>query len=198
MKNVKTIFSVIVVATIMTLATFTGCKSQQQTTSSGGRNPFGGGTYEAPCAVYDDDKNFAATGIASGPSTQMGSIQRVALGNAQDMIRAKMEHAYEGFIDNYMESIGANRGTDIETETRGVGRQTILQIVGNASHSCLKFSDVDNKGNVNCYIAVTIPKERIAQAVADNLSKSQKAEIRNRAADARKEMNEYFKNLKNE
>ena len=197
MSNIRMFFQIFTVAVIIMGAVITGCRSQQPTTQPRSSSPFGV-TSKPPCTVFDDEINFAATGFANGPRSQLGVLQRTALANAQDMIRAKMEHAYEGFIDTYMGSVGANQGTDVETETRGVGRQTIMQVVGNTSHSCLEFSNVDEKGNVDCFIAITIPKAKISQAIADNLSKSQKEEIRNRAADMRKEADEYFKNLRNE
>jgi len=201
--NSNRTFMMIAIGAILMSATFMGCKSSKtQVTQSpnitenrANTTPFPSTGEEPPCMVFSNEKEFAAVGIASGPSTQKGSIQKAALANAQDMIRAMMEHAYNGFVDTWMESIGANQGTDIETETRSVGRQTIMQIVSITDPVCLKFSNVDAKGNVECYIGVKVSKEKISQAVSDNLSKNQKEDIRKRAADARKEMDEYFKKI---
>ena len=206
MKN-KTFNLIITGAVIFASVVMMSCKGNKQAVQqtvqqtapvSHSRSPFAGNTHEPPCVVYDDDKNFAATGIAYGAQTQLGSVQQLALENAQNMIYAKMEHAYGGFIDNYIEAIGTKQGTDIETEIRGVGRRAIMQVVKNTSASCIKFSDVDDKGNVQCFVAVKIPKEKVSQEIANNLSKSQKGEIRERAAAARKEMQEYFKGIKEE
>jgi len=193
------IFTMIAIGAIVMSATFTGCKAQstQASGTTGNKNPFSENTYVTPCMVYSNATEFAATGIAAGPSTQKGVIQRNALANAQDMVRAMMEHAYNGFIDTYMESLGANQGTDIETETRGVGRQTIMQVVNTTDPVCVRFSEVDGKGNVECYIGIKVSKTKLSQAVSDNLSKSQKEGIRDRAAGARKEMDEYFKQINN-
>ncbi|MCL2040810.1 MAG: hypothetical protein FWG84_02055 [Bacteroidales bacterium] len=199
MKKSSNFYVTIAIAAILAGVTVMGCKSSQSSvaTKSGSaqsqtENPFGD-TFDVPCSVYDTDEYFAATGIASGPSTQKGTIQQTALTNAQNMVRQKMQHAYEGFIDNYFESIGANKGTDIETQTRGVGRQTIMAVVNNTSHSCLRFSGVDARGNVECYIAIQISKQKLAEAITDNLSKNQKEEIRDHAEKMRAELQEVLK-----
>jgi hypothetical protein len=163
-----------------------------------GGNPFPGGAHEVPCATYDDETYFGATGIASGPATQKGTLQRAALANGQAMIRQKMQHAYEGVVKDFFEHIGANQGSDVETQTIGGGNQIILGIVNNTSHSCLMFSPVDAKGNIECYIGIKISKAKVVNAIADNMSKSAKKEIREHAEDFRKEAAEELKKFKGE
>ncbi|MDR0834971.1 MAG: hypothetical protein LBN11_00090 [Tannerella sp.] len=196
----KTIFLKIAAMAVLVVFVATSCGSKKQTAVSNSRNssnPFGG-AFEAPCAMYDDDEYFAATGIASGPATQKGTLQRTALSNGQAMIRQKMQHAYEGVVKDYFEHIGANKGSDVETQTIGGGNQIIMGIVNNTSQSCLMFSPVDDKGNVECYIGIKISKSKVANAIADNLSKSEKAEIRQHAEDFRKQIAEDLKNYKSE
>ena len=154
-------------------------------------NPFESGAYELPCAVYDDDEYFAATGMAAGPATQKGILQMTALKNGQDMIAMKMQHAVEGEIMGFFESIGSNEGTDVDTQTLGGINNIIMGIVNETSHCCLKFSGVDAKGNVECYIGIKIPKEDIANAVA-------KEDIRNRAEEFRKKLSEDLKRYRGE
>lgn len=161
-------------------------------------NPFESGAYELPCAVYDDDEYFAATGMAAGPATQKGILQMTALKNGQDMIAMKMQHAVEGEIMGFFESIGSNEGTDVDTQTLGGINNIIMGIVNETSHCCLKFSGVDAKGNVECYIGIKIPKEDIANAVADNLSQNKKEDIRNRAEEFRKKLSEDLKRYRGE
>lgn len=152
--------------------------------------------HEAPCAMYDDDTYFAATGIASGPATQKGSLQRAALANGQAMIRQKMEHAYQGVVSDFMEHIGNNQGNDVEQQMIAGGDQIIMAIVNDTSHSCLMFSNVDAKGNVECYIGIRIIKQKVVEAIADNLSKNQKAEIRQHAEEFRAQAREKIKAYK--
>ena len=194
MKPTK-LFTIALIAICIGVTT-TGCRSRQTVDQT--LNPFRGNTHQPPCFMLSCAQYFAATGIASGSRHQVGTTQRVALTNAQDMIRQMMEHAYEGFVDSYFESIGTGAGTDIEAQTRAVGRQTIMQVVGVTDPICLQFSDVDDRGNVTVYIGVRIPRQRVATAIADNLSRDERAEIRERAAEMREEMNEHFKNIEGE
>ena len=200
-KKRMNIACVAIVMTVIVSLAATSCGISKTTaTGAPGKNtsPFSGGVYEVPCAVYDDDEYFAATGIASGPATQKGTLQRAALSNAQAIVRQKMQHAYEGVVKDFFEHIGSNKGSDVETQTIGGGNQIIMGIVNNTSHSCLMFSDVDAKGNIECYIAIKISKAKVTNVIADNMSKSEKAEIRQHAEDFRKQMAEDLKNYKGE
>jgi hypothetical protein len=190
----------IAIAAIFTSVMMMGCGGSKQVASplaKSSSSPFRGGT-EAPCTVYDDDEYFAATGIASGPATQKGTLQRSALSNGQSIVRQKLQHAYEGVVKDYFESVGANKGTDVENQVVGGGTQVIMGIVNNTSHSCLMWSDVDEKGNMECYIGIKVSKAKVANAVADNLSKSEKQEIREHAETFRKQISEDLKKYKEE
>ena len=188
-----------IVASVCTCVVMLSCGSNK-VVQSGKKyaNPFESGAYELPCAVYDDDEYFAATGMAAGPATQKGILQMTALKNGQDMIAMKMQHAVEGEIMGFFESIGSNEGTDVDTQTLGGINNIIMGIVNETSHCCLKFSGVDAKGNVECYIGIKIPKEDIANAVADNLSQHKKEDIRNRAEEFRKKLSEDLKHYRGE
>ena len=195
MKSTK-FFAIAFAAILLTGITAISCGSrQQQIAQQQSRSPFGGDTHEAPCFAISCATYFAATGIASGSRNRMGNVQQLALTNAQNMIRQMMEHAYEGMIDSYFEAIGGNAGTDIEEEVRMAGRQTIQAIVGITDPWCLRFSDVDDRGNVTAFIGIRIPKQRVADGIAENLSRNQRAEIRDRAAGMREEMRQHFRDL---
>lgn len=175
-----------------------GSKQVTKSQTSQYTDPFAGGAYELPCSVFDDEDNFAATGIASGPSTRKGSLQMAALKNAQDLVAMKMQHAVEGEVKSFFESVGSNQGTDVDDQTIGGLNNIILGIVNNTSSCCQMFSGVDARGNVECYVGIKVSKQQIANAVADNLSKSKKDEIRNRAEEFRKQLAEDLKKYKEE
>lgn len=175
-----------------------GSKQVAKSQSPQYTDPFAGGAYELPCSVFDDDENFAATGIASGPSTRKGALQMTALKNAQDIVAMKMQHAVEGEVKSFFESVGANQGTDVDEQTIGGINNIIMGIVNNTSSCCQMFSGVDAKGNVECYVGIKVSKQKIANAVADNLSKSHKEDIRNRAEEFRKQLSEDLKQYREE
>ncbi len=181
--------------------TMASCNSNKQVVSQQVpqyTNPFAGGTYELPCAIYDDEEYFAATGMASGPATQKGKLQLLALKNGQDLIAMKMQHAVQGEVKTFFESVGNNKGNDVDGQDIGEIDNIIMGIVNNTSHCCLQFSGVDPKGDTECYIGIKISKEKITNAVAEHLSKSEKEDIRNRAEEFRKQMAEDLKRYKEE
>jgi len=129
-------------------------------------------TFEAPCSSYghDDDEWFAAIGIANGPRTRMDVIQQAALTNAQNIIRQKMQHAYEGVVINYGNYIGNNAGTDADARIRSGGTQIIDRVIRDTRTVCgPKFSSVDEKGQVNSFIAIRISKQEVAAKLSNHV-----------------------------
>ena len=173
-----------------------GSKQVAGTSSQKYTNPFEAGAYELPCAIYDDDEYFAATGMASGSAGEKDKLQVNALKNGQDIIAMKLQHAVEGAMMSFYETESSNGNTDIDGQTTGGVNNIIMGIVNNTSHCCLKFSGVDEKGNCECYIGIKISKQKVADAVADNLSQSKKEDIRNRAEEFRGQLSEMLKEYK--
>ena len=197
-------FSVIAAIAVMLLSGCGASKKAAGTMASApsSTNPFGD-VYEAPCAEFDTPEYFAATGIASGAQARMGEIQRMALANAQQIIRQKMEHAYKGAIDDYMNSVGNNGGTDVQSKLEAGGTQIMDLIVNETQASCgPKFSGVDSRGNVTCYVGIRIPKkalaETIVETVADNVSEDEEMQIRFKEDEFRKRTLENFERFKAE
>ena len=174
-----------IVASICTCMVMLSCGSNK-VVQSGKKytNPFESGTYELPCAVYDDEEYFAATGIAYGLATKKAELQHQALINAQNRVYLKLEHAVTGELRSYYESIGTDVGTDFDTYADSPVKRAIMGVVNATSESCTAFSGVDEKGNIEYYVAIKISKKKVAEAVSDALSQSEKESIRQRANDA--------------
>ena len=124
------------------------------------RNPFGE-TYSAPITGYTtDEEAFGALGIAQGSNAQMGQLQVNALENAKTLIKAQMAHQYKSATIDYMNSVGNNSGTDLENHLERIGLQTIETMVNDVKNSSEpKFSGIDEKGNMSCYIGIRIAKK---------------------------------------
>lgn len=197
-------FSIIAAVAVMVLS---GCGASKKAvnvaaSAPASNNPFGD-VYEAPCAEYDTPEYFAATGIATGSRARMDVLQIDALANAQQIIRQKMEHAYKGAIDNYMNSVGNNAGTDMQSKLEAGGTQIMDLIVNDTQASCgPKFSGVDERGNVTCYVGIRIPKKALAETivdvVADNVSEDEELQIRFKEEEFRKRTLENFERYKSE
>ena len=187
-------FTTFLTAALLVLAASCGAP-RQMTTASASNNPFGE-TFEAPCQEYDTEEYFAATGIASGPQPRMGVVHEMALANAQNIVRQKMQHAYKGAIDDYSNAIGTNMGTDIQEKMERGGTQIIDRIINDTQENCVKYSAVDSRGNVSCYVGIRISKEEVATAIADYVSDDEELKVRFNEFDFRKRMEENFKKFK--
>lgn len=186
------------IAAITMLTACSSSKNNVSVVSARSANPFGE-VYEIPAAENDTEEYFGATGIASGPKARMGDLQLLALTNAQNIIRQKMKHAYKGAVDDYMNSIGNNAGTDIESKVERGGTQLIDVIVNDTQASKgPMFSAVDDKGNVDCFIGIRISKKAVADKIADYVSEDEELKIRFKENQFRKRMEDSFKKFKEE
>ncbi len=170
------------------------CGSSQQAVSAPqSKAPFGK-TFQLPCAVYDTNEEFAATGIYRGSSYQKGECQLNALENAKQLVYAKYHHAYEGMISNYSQSIGNNRGNDISTKLNRAGDQIVKVVLNDIQACCVEFGEVQDDGHIECYVGIKVPKkilaEQTAKAVADVLTPEEKDQIGFEEYKYRKEMEE--------
>jgi len=182
------LFSIIVLFTLFTSVTLSvGCKSNDPFKAKG----------KTPCWEKPTKSHFHATGIHTGSSRLMGEVQHLALINAQTMITSMMEFAFDGFIDTYTDRVGTVQGNIMEAETRAIGRQTIIQLVNITDPTCQKWSKIDKKGEITCFYGIKISKEKVTQVFYENMSKSQQQGIRERASEARKELDEYLKQRAN-
>lgn len=201
MKKIFT-FVAVVCAAMMMVSCGASRKATQTTAQAQPMpgSPFGD-VYEAPCAEMDTPEYFAATGIAVGAKARMADLQKMALANAQQVIRQKMEHAYKGAIDDYMNSVGTNAGTDIESKLEAGGTQIMDLIVNETVATCgPKYSSVDEKGNITCFVGVRIPKKALAETIADhivdNVSDEEELKIRFKEDEFRKRTLEKFQSYK--
>lgn len=203
LNDMKKLLVMVATATLI----LSGCGASKKAAYSAAsapasNNPFGD-VYEAPCAENDTPEYFTANGIATGSQARMGELQQMALANAQQIIRQKMQHAYKGAIDNYMNSVGNNAGTDIQSKLEAGGTQIMDLIVNETNASCgPKYSGVDARGNVTCYIGIRIPKKALAETivdnVVDNVSDDEELQIRFKEDEFRKRTLENFERFKAE
>ena len=200
-KMKKTLLSLAAVALAVI---FTSCGSSKNVSNSnysnnGGGNPFGE-TYEMPCAVYDTDTDFAATGIFRGSSYQKGELLKWALQNAQEQVRMKIQHAYKGMVSDYSQNIGGNQGNDIERKMTMAGDQIIDAVINDTRAVCQRFGAVDDSGHIECYVAIQISKkdlsEKVANAVENVLSDDEKLRIGFNEMKYREQMNKSFEQYK--
>jgi len=165
-----------------------------QTTPS--TNPFGGETYSMPTFEPDTEEYFAATGIAEGPRQRMDVLQQASLTNAQNIIRQKMKHAYQGMISDYSNFMGINANSDAATKIERGGNQIIDIVVNETMARDVKFSGVDEKGHVTCFTGIRIYKKQVADKIADQISKDDELKLRFNEDQYRKYIQEKFKEYK--
>lgn len=184
----KKIFVLAVIAAAMML---TSCGSAKKV-STVSRSPFGT-VSEVPAAEHDTDEYFGATGIATGSYSQMGRLQLAALENAKEMIRQKVEHSFQTMTTSYLSEYSGKNGSDLDGQFEQ-GTKALVEAVlkdVNASKGPF-FSDVDEKGNVTCFIGIRIPKNKLVDLFVDNVSEQGKLALDFKKDQFMKQMKEEF------
>lgn len=182
------------IATVVAAMVLVSCGAKKSVANTG-VSPFGD-TYEMPAAEYDTDEEFGATGIASGSKMRMDVLQRTALNNAQNIVRQKMQHAYKGAFDDYMNYVGNNVGADAQAKAEAGGTQIMDLIVNDTKATKVVFSSPDEKGNVTCFVGIRVNKKAVSDKIADYVSEDEELKIRFKEDEFRKKMEAYFKKYK--
>lgn len=193
----KTKFFTCAILALLTLSTVS-CGSQQPVTQV--QKPvssFSGNYNAAPDAETDTKEYFVGTGFSYGSRVQKSVLQRTALTNAQNIIRQKLQHSYEGMITDYMNNYSNDKGSDIQAKIEAAGTQVINAIIGDTYESATaKFSDVDEKGNVECVVNVRVYKnelvDKLAKKVSEDLSADEKMKIDFKENEFRQKMESKF------
>lgn len=161
-------------------------------------NPFPTETYSMPTFEPDTEDFFAASGLATGAKERMDVLQQAALANAQGVIRQKMKHAYQGMVSDYTNYMGINSSSDAITKIERGGNQMIDVVVNETMARDVKFSGVDEKGNVTCFVGIRIYKKQLADKIANQISEDQELKVRFKEDQYRKYIEEKFKEYKEE
>ena len=197
----KKIFLLTAIITSLGIASCGSFKQTAQNTIGANQeistNPFGK-TYEAPITGYTTNEEvFGALGIAYGSRYRIAELQSLAITNAQNQIRQQMAHAYKGAITDYINQVGNNNGTDIESHIERAGTQLIDAMVNEVKNSSEpKFSGIDEKGNMTVYIGIRISKKEFTQRIVDNVSEDEELKIRFKEDQFRKSMEKEFETYK--
>ncbi len=188
---------IMILAAVAAMVMVSACGTQKAVSETKKTSSAFGVTQEIPCAVYDTDEYFAATGIYMGSSRQKGECINNALENAKQQVYAKYHHSYQGMVSNYSSSYGDNRGNDIKTKLQRAGDAAINAVLNDIQACCTQFSEVYEDGMVECYVAIKVPKtvlvEKTAEIVKDVLTPEEKEAIDFEEFSFRKEMAERQK-----
>lgn len=152
------------------------CASEPKTASKSD-SPFSGGGHEQPCTLYSDGSYFAGMGI--GTAMKKDEAKDLALANAQKFCAMLMAHSYQGMISDFMQEIGHNNATDIESKISMAGDRIIKAELEDSTPTCLEYAYVQTgqmsgqQGReVEAYISIRIDKKKLAAKIAKEVSQS--------------------------
>lgn len=175
--------SVLLLVGMMAMSLLLGsCGSQKkaQLAQGASKSPFGE-TYDTPCTMgmVDSDTDIYAVGTAYGPRTNPGSLQQLALTNAQDLLRQKLAHKFEGAIDTYLNHISADNAAQTDAKTEGAQTQLMKGVLNLSKTYCpVRFSEADGNGRVTCFIGITVSVKEVQNYIDEQVSKAKEESVR--------------------
>lgn len=160
-------------------------------------NPYAG-IVRNPLFHPDTEDYWYAVGEAVGMmDDDPGELKLDALSNAQNQIRQKMSHVYQGIVKNYARTVGNSKGRSRQNKLERGGKQIIDAVVNNTD-SYDEAQRIDAKGRVTQYAAIKISKKEVAKKIKEFVSKNEDEEISKNSDKFMQELDEQFKKTKDE
>lgn len=168
------------------------CASEPKTASK--EEPIFGKSIEQPCTLYSDGSYFAGMGI--GRAMEKDEAKNKALIDARTFCSLLVKHSYKGMVSNFMQSMGHNNATDIESKVSMAGDSVIEAELEDATPTCLEYAKGGDDGSIEAYISIKINKKelssKIAKKVDQVLTPSEKEQINYDEDNYRKKMEKAF------
>ena len=187
---------------LMMVVTLASCGAKKQVAASNNanvRSPFGQ-TFEMPCTIFDTKEDFAATGVYRGSYKKKDELQINALLKAKELIINKAKGVYSGMVSTYGQAHGNNNGNDVADKMNRALDFILDGMLNDANTVCLKWGEIESDGNMECYMAIQISKQELAQKtaqkVAENLTDDEKLRIDFQEKQFREEMEKRLQQYK--
>lgn len=197
MKRTSVFFRVMPIAIAGLIAS--GCGPIRQMSQTQSMSPFGQNIADAPCVEKDTHEYFVGIGIETCTKYTMNEGAQKALMAAQTQVASKMKSRIKAATTQYLNSYGNNQGADAQNKMENMGEKVINAIMNDTYAECgPRYSNMDDKGNVQCYIGVRIYKKRIVDAMVNQVSNDEKMKIDFKEKQFREQMEKAFNEYKDE
>lgn len=150
-----------------------------------------GTNVEIPCAEYQDDADYFRD-FGVGTSNNLQSARKDAIMAAKSMIRQKLAEFVQGFTTDYANSYAGSKADDDVQRKMESDMKAAVEGMLNAAGKVCESRRTNDRGTIDYYYAIEIPKKDMKKAMIDKLSEDEKLGIDFRESLFEQKMDEYM------
>lgn len=135
-------------------------------------------TSSQPCWLADNDEYYAASGFfrikAGGNGERDYTIEfNKQLNSLRQQVKMKIGGHYRSIMRDYFDQLDVDSRSSVASHIESAGEEAIDKLLNDSKESCRQRSEkVDESGYVTWYLAITVSKAEIAQAIVDGVEES--------------------------
>lgn len=135
-------------------------------------------TASQPCWIGDNDEYFAASGFfrikAGGDGERNYTIEfNKQLNSLRQQVKMKIGGHYRSIMRDYFDQLDIDSRSSVASHIESAGEESIDKLLNDSKEACRQRSkEVDESGFVTWYMAITVSKKEIAQAIVDGVEES--------------------------
>lgn len=134
-------------------------------------------TTSQPCWLADNDEYFAASGYfrikAGGDGERDFTIEfNKQLNSLRQQVKMKIGGHYRSIMRDYFDQLDVDSRSSVASHIESAGEEAIDKLLNDSKEACRQMGKVDESGYRMIYMAITVVKKEIAQAIVDGVEKS--------------------------
>lgn len=135
-------------------------------------------TASQPCWLADNDEYYAASGFfrikAGGNGERDYTIEfNKQLNSLRQQVKMKIGGHYRSIMRDYFDQLDVDSRSSVASHIESAGEEAIDKLLNDSKEACRqRGKEVDESGYVTWYMAITVSKKEIAQAIVDGVEDS--------------------------
>lgn len=131
-------------------------------------------TKSQPCWIADNDEYFAASGYfrikAGGNNERDYTIEfNKQLNSLRQHVKMKIGGHYRSIMRDYFDQLDVDSRSSVASHIESAGEEAIDKLLNDSKEACRQMGEVDESGHRMIYMAITVSKKEIAQAIVDGV-----------------------------
>lgn len=131
-------------------------------------------TKSQPCWIADNDEYFAASGYfrikAGGNNERDYTIEfNKQLNSLRQQVKMKIGGHYRSIMRDYFDQLDVDSRSSVASHIESAGEEAIDKLLNDSKEACRQMGEVDESGHRMIYMAITVSKKEIAQAIVDGV-----------------------------
>ena len=134
-------------------------------------------TTSQPCWIADNDEYFAASGYfrikAGGDGERDFTVEyNKQLNSLRQQVKMKIGGHYRSIMRDYFDQLDVDSRSSVASHIESAGEEAIDKLLNDSKEACRQMGKVDESGYRMIYMAITVVKKEIAEAIVDGVEES--------------------------